>query len=363
MSNSAKSQGIPDLRWINRNVSVAEAAHALDLQFDGASKIHCWHPERHKSGDRTASVGIRRGNNTVKCFGCDSKPMGPVDLVMNVLDLNGPADAALWIAERFSVPFIPKGKHLKQPSRPQVRAGFEGDIGILVMSGLWAEFSAPTRCIVPALLSLADWESGKRTAVISISYEGISRYSGVASPNAIAKAIRGLEEIGWLTRKKAQQSTTDPLRAVGVYLLTPQADSVVELAAARWRQTREAIEGEREIRRRKRAERRTALFQNSSNPRAAGACTKYKPLYPSNSVSEIAAIRRIAGIWQSDSGTQWPPTRRRRRSARPGCPRDARGDIMPEGLAIAPRAASERREQAERCLWTATGRSESGTLR
>jgi len=325
MSNNAESQGIPDFQWINRNVSVAEVARALDLQFDGANKIHCWHPEQHKHGDRTASVGIRRKNNTVKCFGCDSKPMGPVDVVMNVLDLNGPADAALWIAERFDVPFIPKGKHLKQPSRPPVRAGFEGDIGILVLSGLWAEFSAPTRCIVPALLSLADWETGKRTAVITISYEGISRYSGVASPNAIAKAIRELEEIGWLARKQGRRASNS-LRAVNTYVLTPQADSVVELAGARWKQTREAVEGEREIRKRRRTERQTAM-QNpvqSRDSARAGACTQYKPLYSSDSVSEIAAIRRIAGIWQSGSGTGWPPTRRRRRWVRTGCPRDAR---------------------------------------
>jgi hypothetical protein len=330
MSNTAKppsaNRGIPDLRWINQNVEVAEVARALDLRFDGASKIHCWHPGQHKNGDRTASVGIRRVNNTVKCFGCDSKPMGPVDLVMNVLDLSGPADAALWIAERFSVPFIPKGKHLKQPSRPPVRAGFEGDIGVLVVSGLWAEFSAPTRCIVPALLSLADRETGKRTAEISISYKGISRYSGVASPNAIAKAIRELEEIGWLARKDGPRASNS-LRAVNTYLLTPQADAVVELAGARWKQTREAVEGEREIRKRRRTERQDALQNSvhSHNSARAPDCTKYKPLYSSNSASEIAAIRRIAGIWQSGSETQWPPTKAAPdRSARPRCPRGAR---------------------------------------
>jgi hypothetical protein len=305
------NRGIPDLRWINRNVPIAEVARALALRVDGTGKIHCWHPERHKNGDRTASVGIRHKNNTVKCFGCDSKPMGPVNLVIDVLDLSGPADAAIWIAEHFSVPYIPKGKHLKRPARPPVRAGFEGDIGILVFSGLWADFCAPTRCIVPALLSLAPWESGKSTAVISISYEGISRYSGVASPNAIANAIRELEEIGWLTRMKASKCTTDPLRAVGVYLLTPQADSVVELAAARWTQTQEAIEGEREIRRRQRTERQTALLQNSVKPRAvehADACTKYEPLYGSNSSREIAAIRCIAGNGRCGrTGLSGPP--------------------------------------------------------
>jgi hypothetical protein len=261
------NRGIPDLRWINRNVSVAEVARRLGLSLDGGNKIHCWHTERHQHGDRTASVGIRRKNNTAKCFVCDNKPMGPVDLVMNVLDLSGSADAALWIAERFSVPCIPKGKHLKQPARPPVRAGFEGDIGILVLSGLWAELSAPTRCIVPVLLSHADRESGKRTAEVRISYRAISRYSGVASPNAVAEAIRELENIGWLVRKESPRRAPSALRSVSAYLLTPQADAVIELAGAKWNQTKEAIEGEREIRRRQRAERQSTLLPNSVKPR------------------------------------------------------------------------------------------------
>jgi DNA-binding HxlR family transcriptional regulator len=295
------NRGIPDLRWINRNVPVADIAEILGLSFDGDSKIHCWHPENHQHGDRTASVGIRRKNNSVKCFGCDSKPMGPVDLVIDVLTLKGPSDAALWIAERFRVPCIGKGKHLKQPARPPVRAGFEGDIGILVFSGLWADLTMPARCIVPVLLNFADREPSKNTGEVRLSYRAISRYSGVASPNAIADAIRELEEIGWLKRKKDPQRAPNSLRVVNTYLLTPQADSVTELAEAHWKQTKEAIEGERAIRKLRRAERQTALRLsvefNDAVP--AAKCTKYKPLYSSNSVREIGAIRRIAGNWQS----------------------------------------------------------------
>jgi len=56
-------------------------------------------PNRHKNGGRTASVGIRMENNSVKCFGCDSKPIGPVDFVMDVLGMEA-ADSALWIRVR-----------------------------------------------------------------------------------------------------------------------------------------------------------------------------------------------------------------------------------------------------------------------
>src|SRR5438067_587179 len=113
---SSGPSGIPDMRHINCHVPVFELAGALELRLDGAGKIHCWHPERHKNGDRSASVGIRTGNNTVKCFGCDSKPMGPIDFVMDVLGLAA-ADAALWIAGRFDVPTIPAGKRLAEADR------------------------------------------------------------------------------------------------------------------------------------------------------------------------------------------------------------------------------------------------------
>jgi len=68
------------MRFINRELPILEVARALDLRLDGSSKIHCWHPERHQHGDRTASVGIRRSHNTVKCLGCDFRPMGPIDM-------------------------------------------------------------------------------------------------------------------------------------------------------------------------------------------------------------------------------------------------------------------------------------------
>src|ERR1022692_4534979 len=104
--------GIPDLRYINRKIPVADVARALDLRFGVNGNIHCWLPERHQHGDRTASVGIRRTNNTAKCFGCGVGPLGPVDLVMVVLGIKSPGAAAHWIAERFDVPDLPRGTHL-----------------------------------------------------------------------------------------------------------------------------------------------------------------------------------------------------------------------------------------------------------
>ena len=117
------------MRFINREVPIGKLAQALELRLDGAGKIHCWHPARHKNGDRTASVGIRASNNTVKCFGCDSKPLGPIDLVMAVLELSA-ADAALWIAARFEVPKIPTGKRLVEADRCRSQAGCDRGLGL-----------------------------------------------------------------------------------------------------------------------------------------------------------------------------------------------------------------------------------------
>src|ERR1035438_241695 len=138
------------MRYINRQVPVAEVARVLGLRMDGASKSHCWHPERHKNGDRTASVGIRARNNTVKCFGCDSKPMGPIDFVMDVLDCSA-ADGALWIAARFSVPTIAAGRRLDEVERYRGRIGHERGLDLLVRSGIFGTLSEATRMITPVL--------------------------------------------------------------------------------------------------------------------------------------------------------------------------------------------------------------------
>jgi hypothetical protein len=72
--------GLPDLKFINRKIRISEVARALDLRIGDNGNIHCWRLELHQNGDRSPSVGIRKTNNTVKCFGCGIGPLGPVDL-------------------------------------------------------------------------------------------------------------------------------------------------------------------------------------------------------------------------------------------------------------------------------------------
>jgi len=308
------------MRYINRQVPIAEVARELNLRLDGAGKIHCWHGDRHKNGDRTASVGIRATNNTVKCFGCDSRPIGPIDLVMDVKAV-GPGDAALWIAARFDVPWIPAGKHLTQPDRRRDPVGYETGLGLLIRSGLFGNMSEAARCVAPVL-----WEMSEKKGPldqefsIQISYIAISRYSGITSPTAISHALTELAEIGLLILVESGRGRS-PKRPAATYIVTPNSDRLTELAHAFSEQMRTEIAAEREIRARSRKKRIQALAdakglgsadagqegsdaaplprapipasgQNSKLTERDG--TKYNPLYPTDSDERKDAIRRIA---------------------------------------------------------------------
>ena len=247
--------GIPDMRFINKHVAVADVARALDLRLEGTTKIHCWHPERHKNGDRTASVGIRASNNTVKCFGCDSKPMGPIDLVMDVLNTASAADAALWIAARFQVPCIAPRKWLSGEDRPSNPVGREQGIELLIRSGIWAGLSEPAKAIAPVLLEFGEKVDafGERRQT-QVSYRKLARYSGIQSHNAIRKGLVELSDVGFLSLPPGT-AVRSPDRRTSTYVVTPNSDALFELANAVARQTQQAVDAEIELRRHQRNDR------------------------------------------------------------------------------------------------------------
>lgn len=252
---SSKRSVIPDMRYINRQVPIVQVARALDLRLDGVGKIHCWHADRHKNGDRTASVGIRTVNNTVKCFGCDSKPMGPIDLVMDARGIATPADAALWIAERFAVPSIPACKRLMGTEQRRSRVGYERGLGLLIRSGLWARLSAPAQAIAPVLLEHGDKDTPLAESLrVRMAYRTLARFSGVQSHNAIRKGLVELEEVGFVVLPPSAPSRSLD-RQTATYVVTPNSDELWELANTTARQTQQEIAAEVELRRRQRNER------------------------------------------------------------------------------------------------------------
>lgn len=281
------------MRFINREVAIVKVAAALGLRFDNLAKIHCWHPERHKNNDRTASVGIRSTNNTVKCFGCNSKPMGPIDMVMDVLGVSA-ADAALWIAARFDVPFIPAGRRLTHPTRRRHEVGLERGLALLVRSGLWASLPEAARGIAPVLLELSEKQRASDAELtVQISYLGISRYSGVRSPTAIRKALVALSEVGFL-RLPETAGRRSPERKSATYTVTPNSDELWELAQAVAAQMKEEIAAERELRARLKKEKVLSSKEQTKDAGAA-ACTKYKTVYSTDSANQKDAIPGVAG--------------------------------------------------------------------
>ena len=239
---------IADFSFINKKIPLADVAVRLGLRLGTNGNFHCWRPESHKNGDRTASASVRKTNNTLKCFGCDIGPFSNLDLVMAVLGFTNVGEAAKWVAGEFDVPDLPRGKHLVHPERPRFQVGFEKPIGLLINSGLWASISLPARAIVPVLLEFGKIDPGKETLTLKMAYRTIGRFSGGKSPNAVSRALKELIAIGWLRSVRPHNARETVVRETGTYIQTPKSDELVDLAHRTFKQFRHDIEVQREAR-------------------------------------------------------------------------------------------------------------------
>lgn len=234
---------LPDLRFINRYVPIADIARSLDLKFGSPGTIHCWRSDRHQHQDRTASVGIQKISNKVKCFVCDEVSLGPVDLVMNVMGI-GAREAGNWIAEHFPVKTLAKRKQKDHVDRD--RYGFESDLGLLIRSGLWSKLCPAARCIAPVLVEFKHEDNVRRLTFVRMSYRAIGRYSGITSPNSISKALKELADIGWLRYRTFGGSGL--IRETTEYELTLHSDELRDLANAEAAEFGRIIAAERQMR-------------------------------------------------------------------------------------------------------------------
>lgn len=293
---------IPDFKWVNRHVPIREVCIALGLRFGSGNMLHCWHGDRHQNGDRTPSVSVKKSTNRLRCFGCGSKTLSVVDLVMDVMGTDV-AGAARWLEQHFKVKHLAKGRHLedRHAIRPY-RVGFEQPIELLVKSGIWAMLKPGSQRIIPALLYLAEPGRDAGTFVAQISYRALQRYSGVKSFGTISKALQQLAELEWLKTLPQANPDANVLRDVNTYILTPFSDAVMEMANTVSASFRADIEQERELRRHERSTRRRNMqaiegSSSSASGKEPNALLKSTSLYGKRSVGQNGATQNVAGNW------------------------------------------------------------------
>lgn len=244
---------VPDLEYIRQRIPVDHVAADLGLRRNG-SMFHCWRPENHQHGDRTASVGLYKKKNKLKCQVCDPLPLSVPDLVMSVknVDIRG---AIRWVTSRFPVPSVPKGKHVSHNVRwpERFRVGVSAStLEFVVRSGVWAELTRAQRAILPVL----DCFSDPTTRKVMISYPGIMRYSGIGSRSTVSSALRQFQKLHLLSiQKDAHQG----LRACNSYHLTFDDPAFLDFASQIQSRNQEAIALERKLRAKARERRRSVI--------------------------------------------------------------------------------------------------------
>lgn len=239
-----KQGTIPDARFIREKIPVADVAGELGLEvIDGM--VRCWRPDKHENGDRTPSVGISRKRNRVRCFVCDAREYSSIDLVKMVLGLDT-RGAISWIASRFNVPNIPKGRHLRKAGSflNVERAGLGGALEAVIRSGLWAHMTPSEKAILPVFCGLS------ATDELQLSYAAIRRFSGVRSDTTVSAVLTRFENV--LHLLKVRRGTDGNLRACNSYRLTLDDPQLREIMDEVHNAERKEIEAEQELRRERR---------------------------------------------------------------------------------------------------------------
>jgi hypothetical protein len=238
----------PDLNFIKKRIAITDVARELDLQVTGRT-ARCWRPESHKHGDQSPSVSFNPKTNKGRCFFCDDRSWSNIDLVMKIRDCSI-REAIGWIAARFRVPEIPKGKHLaKRGLLEPYRVGTSGfPLEDVVRSGLWAAMSPAERAVLGTLCAFGD----RGTGLVTISYRGIMRFAGVGSSATVSRVLSRFSKICLIDI--CHESAGDGLNRCSSYVLTRDHHVFQKLMRDTLQQQRLEIDAEKQIR----AERRQA---------------------------------------------------------------------------------------------------------
>ncbi len=243
----------PSFEYIREKIPIIAVARELGIVMDKGYRAHCWRTESHSHGDADPSMSFQVKKNRGRCHLCDVHTWSTIDLVMLRLECDRRA-AVNWIIERFPVPALPAGAHVKKREGwfPHYRAGAnENVVTVLTKSGLLSDLTLAEQSVLNVLNTFTDTLSG----YAEISYPGIMQYTGIDSRTTVARAIRRLEQMHIL--KVRRQPGKLLFRGVNQYILTiddPQFDA---LLMKRFRSLREEIELEKQWR----AEERKAKTQ------------------------------------------------------------------------------------------------------
>ncbi len=122
--------------------------------------------------------------------------------------------------------------------------------------------SHPAQLLVVTFVELKVEGQRDESWELEISYRALARYSGLKSDASVSKGLKDLERIGWLRRQRRRTGRSrGPVRETATYIVTPNSDSVRELANATAADLRAAIDEERQMRAEKRAQRTRAWRQ------------------------------------------------------------------------------------------------------
>lgn len=213
--------GIPDAKFIRDRIPIQEVARMLGLWVNGRQG-RCWRIEAHRNGDSNPSIWFDRKNRG-RCQVCDSQAWSNIDLVKMIQQISA-ASAIRWIAQRFKVPLLPKGKHLSEQRRwsPRCRVGTGDIMENFVRSGLLATLTGAEAKVLEVLKTFADIEG---RAVIS--YRGIMRYAGIASAATVRAALLQLQKLHLL---EIVRTVNGGFRACSAYQFTPDDPAFLAIA-------------------------------------------------------------------------------------------------------------------------------------
>jgi hypothetical protein len=229
------------MQYIRKRIPIRNVALALGLSVRGKA-AHCWRIENHRNGDSRPSIWFTRWNRG-RCHVCDEASWSNIDVVMMVMGI-GTFEAVGWIAARFEVPSIPKGRHLSERQRwtPRFRVGTGDLLENFVRSGLLSELTGAEAKVLQVLIALCDHHQG----VAVISYLGIMRYAGIGSFSTVRAAIKRLQSLHFLAVTPHRNDVN--FRDCNEYRLTPDDPEFLSLAYDTCQRHRDEIDAQRSLR-------------------------------------------------------------------------------------------------------------------